>query len=65
LAAFLESQSALRHRPGDHLLLGILYARAALPDDARKELNEYLRMHPNDAGARKVLANIHVEDEGK
>lgn len=63
--ALLDVDAALRRRPTDHLLLGVLFARARMPADAQRELTEYLRTHPNDAGARRVLENTRVRSEGK
>jgi hypothetical protein len=63
-AAFLESQAALRLRPADHLLLGILDARANLREDATRELTEHLRTHPNDAFARRILDSLPAAGGG-
>jgi hypothetical protein len=59
--AVLDAEAAHRLRPTDHLLLGVLYARAALPTDATRELTEYLRAHPNDPPAQRVLASLQVQ----
>ncbi len=64
-AAFLDAEAAHQLRPADHLLLGILYARAALPADAARELTEYLRTHPKDPPARRVLASLQVPGGGE
>lgn len=63
--AFREAETARRRRPTDHVLLGVLYARAGMSVDAVRELTEYLRTHPNDPKVRTLLANTPVASDGK
>jgi hypothetical protein len=43
-----------------HLILGALYARAGLLDDARREIRELERANPDSAVARALLNSIHT-----
>jgi hypothetical protein len=56
-AAIRNAEAARRLRPADHLLLGVLYARAGMPADAERELTDYLRLHPDDRDARTLLGS--------
>lgn len=56
-AALAELEAAERDRAGDHLLLGILHARAGLPDGARQHLGRVT--DPRDAEvARRVAREL-------
>ena len=57
-ASLQPIESARRDHPGDHLLLGVLYARAGLQREAEAELSRYTAQHPADAQARQLLASI-------
>jgi hypothetical protein len=50
--------AARRARPGDHLLLGILSARAGLADVAEAELAAYAAAHPNDRAAQSLWRSV-------
>jgi hypothetical protein len=41
-----------------HLVLGVLFARAGLLDDAERELKALVRANPRSAVARKLLASV-------
>ncbi len=49
---------ARRRFPGDHLLLGVLYARAGVRDRAEEEIGRWIATHPADAVARDLLSSI-------
>jgi hypothetical protein len=53
-----QIEEARRTRPGDHLLLGVLYARAGMQREAMEELSPYTAQHPGDANARGLLEAI-------
>jgi hypothetical protein len=56
-ATLAELGAAERDRAGDHLLLGILHARAGLPDEARRHLGRV--SDPRDAEvARRVVREL-------
>ncbi|HEY0141764.1 MAG TPA: zf-HC2 domain-containing protein [Thermoanaerobaculia bacterium] len=61
--ALVELDEARRKHADDHLLLGILYAKAGLDDQAREELQ---RVAPGDAEtARRLLADIDTWDSSQ
>jgi anti-sigma factor RsiW len=57
-ASLQPIESVRRDHPDDHLLLGVLYARAGLQREAEAELSRYTAQHPADARARQLLASI-------
>ena len=59
----VEIDQARRDHADDHLLLGLLYAKAGLDDRAREELQ---RVDPRDAEtARRLLADIDTWDSSQ
>ena len=50
--------AARRQFPDDHLLLGVLYARAGVRDRAEDEIGRWIAAHPGDAAARDLLHSI-------
>lgn len=58
--SFRDLTEAQRDRPGDHLLLGILYARAGAQEEAAKELVTYRNTHPNDAAAQELMESVQA-----
>src|SRR5438105_1868544 len=58
--SFRDLATAQRERPGDHLLLGILYARAGVQEEAAKELATYHDAHPNDAAATQLMESVEA-----
>jgi predicted anti-sigma-YlaC factor YlaD len=50
-----EFEQAKRTHAHSHLVLGILYERAGLLDDAEREFNALYRANPNSVIARKLL----------
>lgn len=50
-----ELEQARRTHPGSHLVLGILYERAGLLDDAERELIALYRANPDSKIVRKLL----------
>ena len=58
-AAFIrEIAQARKLSSGSHLTLGILYARAGLIDEARRELLELIKQNPNSTLARSLLDSL-------
>ena len=53
-----DLDEARRRFPGDHLLLGVLYARAGVRDRAEEEIGRWIAAHPADAAARDLLSSI-------
>jgi hypothetical protein len=53
-----EIDEARRRFPGDHLLAGVLYARAGVRDRAEDEIGRWIAAHPADSVARDLLASI-------
>jgi hypothetical protein len=53
-----QIQEARRTRPADHLLLGVLYARAGMQREAEEELSLHTAQHPGDTKARGLLEAI-------
>jgi hypothetical protein len=53
-----ELVEARRSAPADHLLLGVLAARAGLQTEAARELTAYLRERPNDVAAVRLLDSL-------
>ena len=50
--------AARRNLTSDHFLLGVLYARAGLRDEAAAELRTWLGEHPADTAAQRLLDDI-------
>lgn len=46
-----------------HLMMGLLYARAGLLDEARRELNALLRANPKSPAAHKLLRDVERRDK--
>lgn len=57
-ASLQPIDDARRVRPDDHLLLGVLYARAGLQGEAVTELSRYAAEHPADTRARQLLESV-------
>src|SRR5207248_3164133 len=60
-AATLRGETDTAHvllAPAAHLLLGVLAARAGLEAEAARELTAYVREHPNDAAAVRLLGSF-------
>jgi anti-sigma factor RsiW len=55
-----ELEQARRTYAGSHLVLGMLYARDGLLDDAELELRALQKANPGSAIARRLLANIRA-----
>jgi anti-sigma factor RsiW len=55
-----ELQRARQITPRSHLLLGILYARAGLLDDAERELRALRNANPQSDAARRLLAHVRA-----
>jgi hypothetical protein len=53
-----ELETARKAHPGDHLLLGILYARSGMQREAVAELDAHLAQHPGDARAASVADSV-------
>ena len=53
-----EIDEARRRFPDDHLLAGVLYARAGVRDRAENEIGRRIAAHPADSVARDLLASI-------
>ena len=53
-----EIDAARRRFPDDHLLAGVLYARAGVRDRAVDEIGRWIATHPADSVARDLLASI-------
>lgn len=53
-----EIAEARRSYASSHLLLGMLYAKAGLLDEARKEFHELQKANPDSEIARKLLGNL-------
>lgn len=50
--------TALQQKTRSHLALGVIYARAGLLSEAKRELQLYLKQQPQSAVARKLLRQI-------
>ena len=59
-ASFAALQSAQQTYPNSHLVLGVLYARAGLLDDAERELQALVQANPKSAIARNLRRRIKV-----
>jgi hypothetical protein len=57
-ATIRDLEAARKAHPGDHLLLGILYARAGMQREAIAELDTHLAQHPGDARAALVAGSV-------
>lgn len=58
-AATIRNLEAARNaHPGDHLLPGILYARAGMQREAVAELDAHLAQHPDDKRAASVADSV-------
>jgi hypothetical protein len=55
-----ELNQAKRQHSNSHLLLGLLYARAGLVDEAERELQTLARLNPNSELVRKLLQNVRA-----
>jgi tetratricopeptide (TPR) repeat protein len=55
-----ELNQAKRAQPNSHLLLGLLYAKAGLIDEAERELQTLARLNPNSELARKLWQSVKV-----
>ena len=53
-----ELEQVKRMQPGSHLVLGILYQRAGLLDDAQQEFNTLYRANPNSELVKKLLRDV-------
>lgn len=53
-----ELQQARRLHPDSHLMLGVLYARAGLLDEAERELSALVEANPNSAVALSLLRSV-------
>lgn len=53
-----EIEQARKLAKGSHLTLGVVYARAGLIDEARKEFQELVKENPNSTTARKLLESV-------
>lgn len=51
-------EAARRAHPGDHLLLGILYARAGMKSRALSELDAHIAAHPRDRSATALADGV-------
>lgn len=57
-ATLNELQQARRAYGSSHLLLGLLYARAGLLDEAEREFGALQKANPDSAQARRLLGEI-------
>jgi hypothetical protein len=58
-AAIAQDLADARLRfPSDDLLLGVLYARAGIMDEASDRLASYTSAHPESAQARRLAAEV-------
>lgn len=57
-AAADELARARRLRPGSHLVLGVLYARAGLADEAEREFRALAESNPDSSVARSLLSSV-------
>jgi hypothetical protein len=55
---FDELDHARRAYPGSHLVLGVLYARAGMLQDAERELKVLAAENPHSVVAQKLLSNL-------
>ncbi|HEY7616776.1 MAG TPA: hypothetical protein VH744_08235, partial [Terriglobales bacterium] len=53
-----ELERARREHAGSHLLLGVLYARAGVLDEAEKEFQALVGMNPQSEASRNLLSNL-------
>ena len=53
-----ELERARRLHPNSHLLLGVLYARAGLMDEAERELRAVVESNPNSSVALNLLRSV-------
>jgi hypothetical protein len=60
LTAAAEIARARRDYASSHLLLGLLYARAGLPDEAEQELRALQKANPDVNIVRRLLANVRA-----
>jgi hypothetical protein len=51
---------ARREHPDAHLLLGLLYARAGLADEAEREMKTLARLNPDSEIVRKLMQSIRA-----
>lgn len=64
-ARLSELARAEKSYPGNHLVLGVLYAEAGLIADAERELRALQAAHPNNATARKLLLSLQTQRNAK
>ena len=57
-ATLNELQQARRAYGSSHLLLGLLYARAGLLDEAEREFSALQKANPDSAAARRLLSEV-------
>jgi type II secretory pathway pseudopilin PulG len=55
-----ELNQAKREHPEAHLLLGLLYARAGLADEAEREMKTLARLNPDSEIVRKLMQSIRA-----
>ena len=55
-----ELASAERTYKGSHLLMGLLYARAGLLDDARREFTALQKANPDSSVAKELLRSVRA-----
>jgi anti-sigma factor RsiW len=60
-----ELQRVEKTRRASHLLLGLVYARAGLLDDAEREFQILLSDNPRSAVVRKLLASVRAARRGR
>ncbi|HEX8174222.1 MAG TPA: hypothetical protein VF543_03775 [Pyrinomonadaceae bacterium] len=53
-----ELARARRLYPGSHLMLGVLYARAGMADEAEREFQALVESNPNSTVARSLLLSV-------
>jgi len=59
-ASYRDVTAARQQRPDDHLLLGVLYARAGAQQEAAKELAAYRESHPEDIAAQQLVESVQA-----
>ena len=57
---FTEIENLKRRHPRSNLLLGLLYAKSGLVDEAVQSLREVLKENPNSPTARKLLRQVQI-----
>jgi hypothetical protein len=59
-ASYRDVAAAQLQRPDDHLLLGVLYARAGAQQEASRELAAYRESHPDDLAAQQLAESVQA-----